>query len=757
MITKKKLLCFISSIVIAFTALTGTAFCEASDVSINDMASTLNMLNILQGSNGNYLLDQKVDRAQATALIIRMLGKENYVKQNADELMHTKYTDVTSTAWYAPYAGYGTQSNIIVGKPDGTFAPAEYITEKAFLKMALCALGYEYITDFDWTNVYAKAYEAGIVTDPSYSTKTVDNTNYLRADAVAVIYRSLNTFKKGTDIKLVFNLVDEEVFTQQELVRSGIFGEDEPTEIKKIDVLAPNKINVELNEEIQDPSIEDIKIYEADNKDNILKVVSFDFENNYIQVVTDGQLPEEEYNIEIDNIVDLVGNITGGLSGKFTGYVTKEIKSDFFRISKVEQVSPSIVHVYFTHPVNANSELPKYYELLKNDTVYVSGSAQNLTVKKLQSADNAVSVSLINRSLEQGSVYTLRVSGKLPSGYGVMLGEGSGDTRDFTAIMSQPKQLEVLAAQAWTSDSVRIVFNREVDPAWAGKKLNYTIYDPDGDEVTVTNAVVSTNGDFSGREVFLSVAFSLNKGYKYSLEISYIPDIYKQTVIENKKIQFSGSYPTNKVLSLEKVSSQYSNSVLLTFNKSLDAAAAQDTQKYLISGDNTSYSERPIKAYYSEQEGNYTVKLFLAADDNLVKSKRYQIVVSNMKDALGNTVGYLDKTFTGGGENTDSWIKEAVTVSKDAIKLSFNVEIAFEPDNMSSSNYFLSYEENGENIKTMPIEVTYVDARTLVLRFDDLDKSKKYVLGFDSVTDYSGQYKRSSIDEKTRILVNWGE
>jgi hypothetical protein len=753
----KRLLCLISSIIIAFTALTGTSLCDTSDISIDEMASTLNKLNILQGSNGSFFLDQKVDRAQATALIIRMLGKEKYVKENAEELMYTNYTDVAPTAWYAPYVGYGTKSDIIVGQPDGTFAPSEYITEKAFLKMALCALGYEYITDFDWTNVYAKAFEVGIVTDLSYSTKTSDNSNYLRSDAVAVIYRSLNTFKKGTETKMAFNLIDEEIFTHDELIRSGIFGKDEPTEIKKIDVLGPNKINIELNEDIKDLSIDDIKIYEADNENNILDVVSFDFENNYIQIVTEGQLPDEEYVIEINNIVDLIGNITGGLTGKFSGYETEEIKSNFFRISKVDQISPSIIHVYFTHPVNANSESPKYYELLKDDQVYVSGSAQNMTVKKLQSTDNAVSISLISKGLEQGSVYTLRVSGKMPSAYGVVLGDGNGDSRDFTAIMSQPKQLEVQSVQAWTSDSIRILFNREVDPVWAGKKLNYTVYDPDGDELTVTRAVVSTSGDFSGREVFVSLSYSFSKGFKYNLEIAYVPDIYKQTTIENKKIQFSGTYPTNKVLSLDKATSQYNNCVLLTFNMALDSATAQEAQRYLIRGDNTSYSASPIKAYYSEQGGNYTVKLYLKADDSLIKSKRYEVVVSNIKDALGNTVNYMTKTFTGGGENTDSWIKEAVTVSKDAVKLSFNVELAFDPDNMSSSNYSLSYDENGENVRIMPIGVTYVDARTLVLRFEELDMSKKYVLDFDLITDYSGQYKRSSSDEKARIQVKWGE
>ena len=64
--------------------------------------------------------------------------------------------------------------------------------------MALVCLGYTYGEDFDWTNVYRTAYEAGLVDDISYATKTADNNKYERAEVIKVIYNALKIENKKT-------------------------------------------------------------------------------------------------------------------------------------------------------------------------------------------------------------------------------------------------------------------------------------------------------------------------------------------------------------------------------------------------------------------------------------------------------------------------------------------------------------------------------------------------------------------------------
>ena len=154
--------------------------CQYDHLDINKMADSLNKLNILQGSNGDYLLNNNITRNRATALIIRMLGKENYVKQNADKLEVYQVLRRRSKGMVCALCrGFSDLNSIVAGTRTD---PSHHwkMSLKEFIKMALCAIGYEYGTDFDWTNVYQKAYEVGIVIGDAYASKTQDNYDYKR-------------------------------------------------------------------------------------------------------------------------------------------------------------------------------------------------------------------------------------------------------------------------------------------------------------------------------------------------------------------------------------------------------------------------------------------------------------------------------------------------------------------------------------------------------------------------------------------------
>ncbi len=731
-----------------------------SEADIEDMAYALNKLKILQGSNGDYMLDNYMSRAEAAAFIIRMLGRENYVKQNKDSLIPANYIDVRADDWFAPYVGYSTLMGIVAGNPDGTFAPRENVSEKAFLKMIISALGYDYGKDFDWTNVYQMAYSLGIVTEPSYSYKTQDDYNYRRRYAVEAMYRALNLNRKGTDTKMVYILVNEGVVTTDELYASGILGDDTMTLIESVVSLGPGRLEVTFNEEIGQIELDDIKIYDASQPDAELEVKAFGIGGRSIQIITEAQMPGRKYNLVISSVTDIYGNISGELKGSFTGFMPQEVESDFFRIKKVEQVTGNVINVYFTHPININSETASFYELYKDNTLVVQGSTKNLTAKRLMSSDNAVSIYLKDYSLEYGRLYTLRISGKLTSNYGVKLCEGQGETVEFVAVMNQAESFGVSSIEALTNRTVRVRFTREIDPAWATRKLNYAVYDKDNNMISITNAVITETGEYSGREVMLSLASSLDKTKQYRLEVLYIPDLYKQNVIEDKEYGFSGSYPEKTDLAIVSAISDQYNSVVLTFNKALDPDAAVITSNYSVRNlTGSSFYSTPHKAYYFEEDGRYKVKLFMTGGRFFDSKNTYVVNVNNMKDSLGNyQTGLLSAEFRGGSStNIKPQIADAVTISKDAVKVTFSVEIAFDPVNISAANYTLEYLENDQTIVMIPVSVTYIDAKTLVLRFDELDPNRLYTLRCHTVKDYSGLYTRTADDGGNSITVRWGE
>lgn len=749
----KRVLCAIISVILCFSVLNIAILAESYEADVYEMADALNRLNILQGDNGNYNLDENLERAQATALIIRMLGKEEHVMQNAVLYKDTKFADVDPTRWYAPYVGYGTLYGIIGGVTNDSFEPSGKITEKAFLKMALCAMGYVYGQDFDWTNVFLKAYEAGIVTDESYLFKVDDNFNYLRRDAVRVMYLALNKYKKGSDVKMAHALVEEGVLTMDELLESGIFGEFTPAEIESVSAIAPNNVEIQLNSYIKELKLQDIEVTEADS-DRKLEIKSCAFRDGTIQVITSGQIPGKPYKLTIKGFTDTNGYISGPISGIFSGYTPIQVISDFFRIQKVEQTSANVIDVHFTHPLNISSENPVYYELFRNGSLFLTGSSQNMTVKMLQSVPNAVSIYLKNSVFEPGQVYTLRVSGKLISGYGAYLSEGYGETADFTAIVGQSEELAIVTVEGQTNNTVRVLFNREVDPVWASKRLNYTVYNAYKNAVEVTQATVTEDGANSGREVILTLAVPLDRTKQYELKIEYIPDMYKQSAIEDKTLQFSGSYTANVELALIGAVSDYANYVQLQFNKALDPVVAADYSKYVIRSTNSSALIIPKKAYYTAEDGKFFVKLYLPDYLSLDRKEIYNVYVSDMKDSLGTaSTSLLRREFSpGSNDKIKPEIIDAVTVARDLIKLRFNMEIAFNQTNINVANYILEYAENGETVRKVPIGISYIDPLTLILRFDELDPSTDYKLLFNKVYDYSEEYL--SVSSVTN--VRWG-
>lgn len=759
MYTIKKCTSIVLIIIACFSLLAFNVYGTTADY--NEMALVLNKLNILQGANGDFQLDKQLERAQATAFIIRMIGKEDYVKQNADQLVNTSFNDVPVNSWFAPYVGYGTQNNIIASSLNGKFEPFEYISEKAFLKMVLCALGYEYGEDFNWSNVYQKAYEVGLVVDESYIGRTSDNYEFTRASAVEIIYRALNTVKKGTVTKLAMSLADEGVFTVDEIYNSGIFSDTAEANIESVNVLAPNSIEVTFSEQILSISLEDITIFDEEDENNTLDVITAAVNGNRMQVITSAQTPGRKYRIEIEGAIDINSNICGNLSEVFYGYKAEEITSDFFRISKIEQLSGNLIGIYYTHPVNMNSEIPVYYEILENGVPFISGSSGNMTVKRLSTADNVVSVSLKNASFKQGEIYSVRVSGKLTSSYGARLGEGLGDTRDFVASEVSSEELKVTSVKAVTQNTVKVVFNREVDSDWAGQRLNYSIFDPNGKQIDTASAAVTSAGDGMGREVLVTLAGTLEKSKKYTIRIAYIPDIYKESVLEKYETVFSGEYSTDSELAIVKVAAEQNNCLTLWFNKALDPASATERTNYIISGITDSmFNLMPEKVYYTEQNGEYKAKLYLPAGKTFNQSQKYAVRTSNLKDKLGKIYTTLLKSeFTGTGTAAlKPQIKDAVTVAGDLIKVDFNIGIAFSRENLDVSNYRLEYNDiNNEKIMMVPLSVNYIDEDSIVLRFTELDPAMEYKLSFVSMADYSGVYKTSAAGGNNSIIVRWGK
>ena len=725
-----------------------------------EKGDVLNQLTILAGNGSGYNLDAELKRCEAAVFVVRTMGKAAYVLTNKEQYWATKFPDVISTQWYAPYIGYCIDNNIISGS-NGRFAPNDNIQEQAFLKLMLASLGYEDGADFTWNTVYEKAYEIGLISGEIFEGKNAQNKKFTRGNVVDILYASLKLENIIANLTLIQNLISEGVVTKEKAIELGIIEDGLAAQIEGINVLNQNWISIRLNKTIDKITMDDIKIYETNDFTKSLTSSITSQTTNEIILQTSNQKSEMSYTVELSNIVDRYGNISDTLSSTFTGYRNPNLISDFFKINRIEPINSNVINLYFTHPVNANSEIASYYEIVEGDSTFASGSDQDMTIKLMKSANNGVSIYLKGKSFTKDKDYKLQVSGDLTSSYGVELDEGEGESISFKGREDQSEDFSVVAVTALGSNRVSIEFSQEIDSNFAQKFINYSVTGPYNFSIPVTKAVIGGDGSKMGRVVFLSLMYPLDRSKQYVLRFEYITDIFKQSELEGREYSFSGAYPANTALGVIQTWSEDNGTVYIRFNSQLDASIATNRIYYSIRGvtDQTFYI-MPEKVYYDESNGQYTAKLYIQNDRLMTSASRYKVtVLRGMKDIFGDAAPVdLEAIFT--ASNNDSAkpvMSRALIISKEAIKVSLNKEIAGELPNLLPSNYVLEYKVNGYSIAKIPTSVTYVDSKTLILKFSALSTEPAYTLRFDTLKDYFGLNIRTSADGQNSIGVTVGQ
>lgn len=140
----------IAAFVLCAALLCGTAFADVesnggpfpdvpADADYAEAAAVLAELGIFKGdSAGNFNPDQTISRAEAAAVICRMLGVEDEAKQ----LTSTTFTDIPAGHWSVGYAAKAAELGIINGYGNGKFGPGDPVTFEQMVKMLVCAWGY---------------------------------------------------------------------------------------------------------------------------------------------------------------------------------------------------------------------------------------------------------------------------------------------------------------------------------------------------------------------------------------------------------------------------------------------------------------------------------------------------------------------------------------------------------------------------------------------------------------------------------------
>lgn len=142
----KKFLSLLMALVMTMSLVTVSAgavtYSDDSKVTYKEAVDVVSACGIVEGfPDGSFAPTDTLTRAQAAKIIcVMLMGPDAAATLSADT---APFTDVPASHWAAGYIAHCVQEDIIAGKGDGTFGPDDELTGFAFMKMLLCALGYD--------------------------------------------------------------------------------------------------------------------------------------------------------------------------------------------------------------------------------------------------------------------------------------------------------------------------------------------------------------------------------------------------------------------------------------------------------------------------------------------------------------------------------------------------------------------------------------------------------------------------------------
>lgn len=196
--------------------LSASIICSAQTDDEMQPSSILYKLGLFNGigvdDEGNpiFALENKLTRQEATALLVRLLGKEDEAqKENWD----IPFNDVE--VWAKPYVGYAYNYGIVNGIGETTFGANNSISATEYLTLILRSLGYDDKKgDFLWDSAWTLS-DSLKITNGQYNNTTSDN--FCRGDSALISYKSLFQNLNGEEQTLANKLLWEDVFSTKQL------------------------------------------------------------------------------------------------------------------------------------------------------------------------------------------------------------------------------------------------------------------------------------------------------------------------------------------------------------------------------------------------------------------------------------------------------------------------------------------------------------------------------------------------------------
>ncbi|HPT75338.1 MAG TPA: family 10 glycosylhydrolase [Defluviitaleaceae bacterium] len=179
-------------------------------------AESLKALGLFLGTDKGFELDRKSTRAEAAAMLVRLLGAE---KTAAEEYKSKPHPFADVPAWASPAVSYLYNKGLTFGISGNLYGAKDEITPEQYMTFLLRALGYsDRDGDFHLNNVLDFAHHIGMINDSELSLlKAKEKTGVLRDYIVMMSYNCLFTKMKNENKSLLIHLAEKGVISNNKL------------------------------------------------------------------------------------------------------------------------------------------------------------------------------------------------------------------------------------------------------------------------------------------------------------------------------------------------------------------------------------------------------------------------------------------------------------------------------------------------------------------------------------------------------------
>lgn len=377
---------------------------------------------------------------------------------------------------------------------------------------------------------------------------------------------------------------------------------------------------------------------------------------------------------------------------------------------------------------------------------------ENVTITKAELKKDDTQVELSVSGLNEGS-NKLYIDNNVKDIYGNNIGDTTY-TFDLTEDTIKPV---VTSVSALNDTTIRVIFNKNVDAAYATNISNYKLKDGNGIDITseISGVNIKIPGDVgaSTGDVF---DIPLSSGYKladstYTITIKNIQDMaYTPNVMDDYTTAFDGSNDVDaEVIGVYGVIGS-PRKITLIFNKEMDPVTLKKTSNYrycnagggddkelpswsniTVSNDNKSVTiELPDEYTYVDHDGTVANPTITSADNQVTK-----IYAVGTKDKSGNDVqigsegGYIENAASAG----------ITTIKANSIKL------YYDNDNLKADVIF-----------TNPIDANSIDNSKLDVYLAGVKADSASVNGSKVTLTFNSNHDDSTVDTKINTIKEAG-